>query len=108
MLGRTCALLGGEQSNHMLCWCLGPADLTAVLRSFQVQEGSSAEHIRNLWRLHHEHHSYTEYTQEWATCLLLIACPCPAPKLKGNGSAASSSTSSGGNSSASAQTIALV
>ena len=94
-----------RRTTHYWHCCDGAAYVAVVLVTLQVQEGSPAEHIRNLWRLHHEHHSYTEFTQEWATCLLLIACPCPAPQLKG---APSTSTSSGGNSTASAQTAALV
>jgi hypothetical protein len=69
--------------------------LTAAGRhAAQVQEASPAEHIRNLWRLHHEHHSYSEFQEEWATCLLLIACPGAAPRPKCTGTSSATSADS--------------
>lgn len=41
-----------------------------------VQESVSADHLRQIWRSHHEGHGYEEYKDEWARALLLIACPC--------------------------------
>ncbi len=41
-----------------------------------VQEGVSADHLRQIWRTHHEGHGYEEFKDEWARALLLIACPC--------------------------------
>ena len=42
----------------------------------EVQSTLAAEHLRQIWRAHHENHGYEEFKEEWAKALLLIACPC--------------------------------
>ena len=42
----------------------------------EVQATVAAEHLRQIWRAHHENHGYEEYKEEWAKALSLIAWPC--------------------------------
>ncbi|CAL8462949.1 g2483 [Coccomyxa elongata] len=69
------------------------ADLaTTRTKLNQVQGSTAAEHIRALWRKHHEHHGYEEYREEWTHALQVIASPCPAPAVKCTSDTMSSSS----------------
>ncbi len=48
----------------------------ARARLATVQECVGADHLRQIWRTHHEGHGYEEFRDEWARALLLVACPC--------------------------------
>lgn len=57
----------------------------------QVQASLPAEHIRLLWKSHHEHHGYDEYKEEWAHALQLMALPHPIAAVKCHSSSSTAS-----------------
>ena len=39
-----------------------------------AQREIAAEHLRAIWRMHHEGHGYEQYRSEWDRALFLISC----------------------------------
>lgn len=65
----------GPELQHYSAYTLADL-LPCKLKQRDVQATLAAEHLRQIWRAHHEAHGYHEFEDEWTRALLLIACPC--------------------------------